>query len=1325
MADIEKMGIEKLSDTNYATWSIQMRSILVSKKLWAAVRDDPPAPAADAPADAPAPVHPDSEEALAIMCLYVGKQHLRMVAACPSARAAWEMLKDRHAASSLARQMSLRDELRRSRKGDAETVSQFVARVLELRGQLDDAGDKVDDKDIVNAIMGGLPSSYFQLITTLKYRGEELTVSALITALQQFEQDLRRLGGDGPPQRQAAKAYAADSSSGQSSGRTPQNRARKGKGGGSSSRKANMECHYCHKPGHFAHECRKKQRDEAKGGGDTPSSSANSSNPPAAAYTALPSAVSYGDEWLLDSGATEHMTGNIALLSDFTPANRTVHNYGSEVTATGVGNATVHTKEAPEGILLRGVLYVPGAPGNLLSTSKVDAGGGKIVQQRGSMRIMHGERTLAVATRGQDGLYRLPSSSSKSGAAAALYSKPVETAELWHRRFGHLGYESLAKLVASGMVTGIDLPASAFSDANAAVCEPCVLAKHHREPFPQSDSRSTKPMQLVHMDVCGPLQATSMGGSHYFATYLDDYSKLSVVQPIHRKSDVASITKEVLAQMERLSGHLVRTVRTDGGGEYLSNDLEDYFRDKGIRHQRTVRYTPQQNGAAERLNRTLMERVRAMLEDSKLGDALWAEAVVTANYIRNRSPAAGTAKTPWELFHGRKPDVSKLRAFGALAYAQVPDQLRRKLDPKAERGVMVGYATHTKGYRILMEDGAIIISRDVVFDEGEGQAPADLKPKQPSNSEPADDSTASGQEAVGEQQAEEAAAGDRPQPGGDGPQGSRYPVRARRQPTEWWRSSSAAQANLAAALDYKEPTSLEEAMASKHAAEWRAAMDEEIASLHAHGTWDLVELPSGAKTIPVRWVYKVKRDTSGRIERFKARLVAKGFMQREGVDFEEVYAPVGKHTSLRALLAVVAAEDLELHAMDIKTAFLNGVLEDNVYVDQPPGYHEGGSRMVAHLRRALYGLRQSPRAWHLRLKEELEGIGFQPSSADASLFTYQHKTGLVSMLAYVDDLLIAAHSMEAIDFVKQKVQAAFSTHDLGEAVAFLGMSIERDRAVRTIKLAQSNMVNELVAKYGLADAAPKGVPLSPTTQLTKGGSTPLDTSTHTYSALVGSLLYLSVCTRPDIAQAVGALAKYMAAPTEAHWTAAKGVLRYLKGTASLGITFGAGGTSSNSHTGGRSRAVVGYCDADYAGDLDTRRSTTGYVFLFNGGAISWNSRRQPTVAASTTEAEYMAEAAAAKEAIWLRTLLSDLGVAVPTTIKIMADNQSAIKVANNPVTSARSKHIDVVYHFVRERVAREEIEFEYVPTNKMVADALTKAVPEDKMVFCRDSMGVR
>ena len=296
----------------------------------------------------------------------------------------------------------------------------------------------------------------------------------------------------------------------------------------------------------------------------------------------------------------------------------------------------------------------------------------------------------------------------------------------------------------------------------------------------------------------------SLGGSRYFATYLDDFSKVSVVQPIARKSDVAAMTRDVLAQLERLSGCLVGTVRTDGGGEYISYALEAYFTAKGIRHQLTVRYTPQQNGKAERLNRTLMERVRAMLADSQMEKQLWAEALVTANYIRNRSPAAGAAKTPWELFHGRKPDVSQLRAFGATAYIQVPDQLRRKLDSKAQRGVMIGYAVNTKGYRVLMPDGQIRISRDVIFDES---APAARALELSTAQEP---SKAAGLDAVGaegsqsRQQAREqlesseaeesvgAGAEDEEEleqapPHSQPTAGQRYPTRQRNQPTEWWR----------------------------------------------------------------------------------------------------------------------------------------------------------------------------------------------------------------------------------------------------------------------------------------------------------------------------------------------------------------------------------------------------------------------------------------------------------------------------------------------------------------------------------------------------------
>lgn len=299
-----------------------------------------------------------------------------------------------------------------------------------------------------------------------------------------------------------------------------------------------------------------------------------------------------------------------------------------------------------------------------------------------------------------------------------------------------------------------------------------------------------------------------------------------------------------------------------------------------------------------------------------------------------------------------------------------------------------------------------------------------------------------------------------------------------------------------------------------------------------------------------------------------------------------------------------------------------------------------------------------------------------------------------------------------LDAMEAKIETNLDARKLGEPTSYLGMSIKRDITNRTISIGHEWMTRELVAKYGLEESKTRAIPLSPATNLTSEGNL-LDHSTYPYSQLVGSLLYLSVTSRPDIAYTVGALSRYMAKPTMQHWQAAKGLLRYLAGTANYGITFGAAADAS----------LKAYCDADYAGDVDTRRSTTGYVFVLNGGAISWSSKRQQTVAASTTEAEYMAAAAAVKEGLWLRKLLASLDLGIGT-VTIMADNQSAIKLLKNPISSVRSKHIDVMHHFARERVQRQEVAFRYTQTANMLADMLTKPVSESKHRFCCIGIGL-
>ena len=320
------------------------------------------------------------------------------------------------------------------------------------------------------------------------------------------------------------------------------------------------------------------------------------------------------------------------------------------------------------------------------------------------------------------------------------------------------------------------------------------------------------------------------------------------------------------------------------------------------------------------------------------------------------------------------------------------------------------------------------------------------------------------------------------------------------------------------------------------------------------------------------------------------------------------------------------------------------------------------------------------------------------------------------MLVYVDDILPASKSRELLDSVKHKLMKNFAVRDLGAATFFLGMEILRDRPNRSLKLVQGRLISEVIGKYGLTGAKTKTTPLSPGVRLATASSELelLNTVQFPYSELVGTLLYLSVCTRPDIAHAVGCLSRYMAKPTRDQWNAAMGVLRYLSGTARYGICF----SPCDDPT-----PTVGFCDADYAGDIDTRRSTTGYVFVMHGGAVSWSSRLQPTVAVSTSEAEYMAAAAAVKEALWMRKLLHDLQIEIGSVL-ILSDNQACLSLLKHPIASQRSKHIDIIYHFARERVARGEVCFQYCPTAKMVADSLTKALPPSKFLFCRDQMGV-
>ena len=480
--------------------------------------------------------------------------------------------------------------------------------------------------------------------------------------------------------------------------------------------------------------------------------------------------------------------------------------------------------------------------------------------------------------------------------------------------------------------------------------------------------------------------------------------------------------------------------------------------------------------------------------------------------------------------------------------------------------------------------------------------------------------------------------------------------------------------------------------------EWKKAMEEEYNSLIANDTWTLTKLPNGRKPIGSKWIYKLKENADGSIAKHKARLVAKGYTQTYGVDYKETFAPVTKSTTIRTMLALAALFEYEPTQADISTAYLHANMEEDIYMEQPEGfvkYDENGTQYVCKLNKSIYGLKQSGRNWNKLLDKWFKDHEFEASKIDPCLYIHNKDGHFIAIAIYVDDLLILDNNKHIRDTLINDMQRTFKLVDLGLATWILGMEINYRKD--SIVLDQSKYLKDVLNKFNMTECKTLKTPI-----VTEQNKNPEHEhfNQHTYMSLIGSLIYLSTGTRPDIAYAVSRAGQHMQNPTIHDWIAAKRILRYLKGTATRKLNYSRTGNAT----------LTGYSDSDWAGDLDKRRSTTGYLFTLAGAAISWSSRKQQTIALSSTEAEYMAACAATQEAMHLRGLLKDFGIIHHGPTTLFMDNQGAIVISNDSMTSKRSKHIDIKYHYVRERIEEKDIATRYINTEDMAADCLTKPV---------------
>ncbi|KAL1213897.1 Retrovirus-related Pol polyprotein from transposon TNT 1-94 [Cardamine amara subsp. amara] len=708
-----------------------------------------------------------------------------------------------------------------------------------------------------------------------------------------------------------------------------------------------------------------------------------------------------------------------------------------------------------------------------------------------------------------------------------------------------------------------------------------------------------------------------------------------------------------------------------------------------------------------------MEMARAMLVDQALPNTFWAEAVATSVYIQNILPSKSLEEdvTPLEIWSGRKQRVEHLRVFGCLCYVQVPIEKRRKLDDKSKRGVFIGYSSESKGYRILLlDEEKIEVSRDVIFDEEKSWDWEKKEVKKnfilPIETESSRNQQDQGVDANIDTQVEDGEGGDQSEEESPlGPRGFRLINELMQRSDD---ENEMALTHEMCLIMTEEPQFFDEAVNEKA---WREAMEEEIRMIEKNGTWQMVKKPKDKNIISVKWIYRLKTNANGEPIKHKARLVARGFTQEYGVDYLETFAPVSRHDTIRTLLAVAAQKKWKLFQMDVKSAFLNGELQEDIYVEQPPGFiREGEEGKVLRLHKALYGLKQAPRAWYGRIDGYFVKHGFKRSINDAVLYVKKTLKEILVVSLYVDDIIITGSNLNLINKFKDDMKREFEMTDLGELSYFLGMEIIQDED--GMFLSQKKYARRLLEKFGMNECKSLSTPLTTHGKSEKGDYEEFKDVTK-YRSIVGGLLYLCA-SRPDLMYASSYLSRYMAKPLKRHYQEAKRVLRYVKGTTEYGVQF----------KSTQEPELVGYSDSDWGGSVEDKKSTSGYVFTLGSAVFCWNSNKQKTVAQSTAEAEYIAVCAATNQAIWLQRLVNEVGFKTEKGVKIYCDNKSAIAIGKNPVQHKRTKHIDIKYHFVREAEQKGLIKLEHCPGESQVADIQTKPLTTSRFEDLKMKLGV-